>query len=295
MADYCLRGVSENGQVRFWAIRSTELCEQARLCQQSSPVATAALGRLLTAGVIMGLSLKGKDQITLKVEGNGPLGQLIAVAEADGTVRGRVDNPLVVVPDKAPGKLNVGAAVGSGGYLHVIKDMGFGEPYVGTVSLLSGEIADDISNYFVESEQVPTALALGVLVDRDYTVSAAGGYMVQLMPGAEEETAQLLENNILKSPVVSKMIAAGDTPEQMLEQVLAGIDYKILEHKEVKFQCQCSREKFYQALKNLGTEELTDMKEQQERIELTCGFCGKKYFFSHRDLEEMITALNREK
>lgn len=294
MADYCLRGISENGQVRFWAIRSTEICEKARLCQQSSPVATAALGRLLTAGVIMGLSLKGQDQITLKVDGNGPLGQLIAVAEADGTVRGCVENPLVVVPDKMPGKLDVGQAVGSDGYLHVIKDMGLGEPYVGTVSLLSGEIADDISNYFVESEQVPTALALGVLIDRDYTVSAAGGYMVQLMPGADEETAELLENNVLKSPVVSKMIAQGDTPERMLEQILAGIDYKILEHKEVKFQCQCSSEKFRNALENLGFAELNDMRAQQEKIELTCGFCGKKYFFTEKDLTEIIAHLSQK-
>lgn len=295
MADYCLRGVSENGQVRFWAIDSTGLCEEARLCQQSAPVATAALGRLLTAGVMMGLSLKEKDQITLKVEGNGPLGQLIAVAEADGTVRGCVENPLVVVPDKAPGKLDVGQAVGADGYLHVIKDMGFGEPYVGTVSLLSGEIADDISNYFVESEQVPTAVALGVLIDRDYHVSAAGGYMVQLMPGAEDETAQLLEKNILSSPVVSAMIARGDTPEMMLEQILAGIDYKILEHRDdVKFQCHCSQEKLEGALASLGTEELTDLKTQQEKIELTCGFCGKKYYFTSSDLQNIINRMEQE-
>lgn len=294
MADYCLRGISENGQVRFWAIRSTDLCEAARLCQQSSPVATAALGRLLTAGVIMGLSLKEQDQLTLKVEGSGPLGQLIVVAEADGTVRGRVENPLVVVPDKAPGKLDVGQAVGPDGFLHVIKDMGFGEPYVGTVSLLSGEIADDISNYYVESEQVPTALALGVMIDRDYHVSAAGGYMVQLLPGATEETAAILEKNILSSPVVSAMIDRGDTPEIMLEQILAGIDYKILEHRDdIKFQCRCSQEKLAAALASLGAEELSDMREQMEQVELTCGFCGKKYYFEKDELTEIIDRLEK--
>ncbi len=294
MADYCLRGISKNGQVRFWAIRSTDLCEEARLCQQSSPVATAALGRLLTAGVIMGLSLKEQDQITLKVEGNGPLGQLIAVAEADGTVRGRVESPLVVVPDKAPGKLDVGQAVGPEGFLHVIKDMGFGEPYVGTVSLLSGEIADDISNYYVESEQVPTALALGVMIDRDYHVSAAGGYMVQLLPGATEETAEQLEKNILSSPVVSAMIDRGDTPEVMLEQIMAGIDYEILEYKDdIKFQCHCSREKLEGSLAGLGEEELLDMRETMEQVELTCGFCGKKYYFSKDDLTGILDRLEQ--
>ena len=287
MTDYCVRGVTADGSIRYKAAATTGLCEEARKRHDTWPVVTAALGRLLTAASFFGLNLKGDDTVTLRVEGGGPTGVLLAVAQADGKVRGYVQEPHVDLERDVPGKLPVGKAVGDEGYLYVIKDLGLKEPYTGSVQLLSGEIGDDVACYLLESEQVPAAVALGVLVNPDGSVGAAGGYMIELLPGATEEAAQRLEENIMSLPKVSQMLESGLTPEEIISKVLAGLELEELERVPLQFQCTCSRQRLAGVLVSLGKEELERLIQEGEGAEAVCRFCGEAYRFSQQELEQL--------
>jgi molecular chaperone Hsp33 len=295
MTDYCIRATARKGQVRCWAANTTALCEEARKRHDTYPVATAALGRLLTAGVMMGLNLKGNDTLTLRVEGDGPIGSIIVTADAAGKARGYVQNPQIHVPGKTSGKLNVGGAVGIKGFLYVVKDLGLKDTYTGTVSLVNGEIGEEITRYFTESEQIPSAVALGVLVETDNSVRASGGYIVQLMPGASEETILQLEKNISQAPPVSQMVDEGLMPEEIAEKVLENLDHQVLERVPVKFQCQCNRERLVRVLKAIGLVELESLLKEEGEAEITCSFCGEKYLFSAEDLREIINEVKNGK
>lgn len=295
MSDYCIRVTAAEGQVRCWVASTTQMCDEARMRHDTYPTATAALGRLLTAGVMMGLNLKGEDTLTLRVMGDGPLGALVAVANAKGEVRGYVQNPHVHLPSKSPGKLDVGSAVGTNGFLYVIKDLGLKDPYTGSVALMSGEIAEDITLYFAESEQTPSVVALGVLVDNDNSVKASGGFILQLMPGATEEVISQIEKNIANIPPVSQMINEGVTPEQIAEKLLEGMESKVLEDIPVIFKCKCSRERLEGSLKSLGKDELQSILEEDGQAELVCHFCGEKYQFEKEDLVNLINEINENK
>ncbi|MEL7565401.1 MAG: Hsp33 family molecular chaperone HslO [Dehalobacterium sp.] len=294
MYDYCIRATAADGRIRCWVASTTNLCEEARRRHDTYPTASAALGRLLTAGVMMGLNLKGEDTLTLRIMGDGPLGAVVVVANAQGEVRGYVQNPHTHLPSKSPGKLDVGGAVGKDGFLYVIKDLGLKEPYTGSVPLVSGEIGEDVTRYFAESEQTPSAVSLGVLVDTDNTVKAAGGYMVQLMPGVTEEEIGALEKNIGKVPPVSQMIDQGMTPEEIGEQVLKGLGFQVLEKHPVAFKCKCSRERVSYVLKGIGKDELTAILQDQGYAELNCHFCGEKYKFGEDELKTMIAEAEKE-
>lgn len=291
MADYCIRVTANEGQIRLWAAISTELCEEARRRHDLYPTAAAALGRALTAGAIIGLNLKGQDILTLRINGNGPLGGIVVTANARGEVRGYVGNPHTHLPAKAPGKLDVGGAVGREGLLHICKDMGLKEPYTGSVPLVNGEIGEDLTRYFAESEQTPSAVALGVLVETDNRVRAAGGFMVQLMPGATDECAERLEENINRLPPVSRMVDEGLTPEDIAEEILAGMDYQVLEAVPLKFLCPCSRERSEQILAGMGPKELASMLREQGAAELVCSFCGTRHCFTESQLKDMIAGI----
>lgn len=288
MFDYCIRATAADGRIRCWAASTTTLCDEARRRHNTYPTASAALGRLLTAGVMMGLNLKGEDTLTLRVLGNGPLGAIVVVANARGEVRGYVQNPHTHLPSKSPGKLDVGGAVGKNGFLYVIKDLGLKEPYTGSVPLVSGEIGEDVTRYFAESEQTSSAVSLGVLVDTDNTVKAAGGYIVQLMPGVTEEEIGELEKNIGEVPPVSQMIDQGMTPEEIGEQVLKGMGIQVLEKHPVAFKCKCSRKRLEHVLKGIGKDELESVLQEQGHAELNCHFCGEQYLFEEDELKEMI-------
>ncbi|ATW28520.1 Hsp33 family molecular chaperone HslO [Candidatus Formimonas warabiya] len=295
MSDYCIRATAAEGKVRCWVASTTDLCEEARRRHDTYPTATAALGRLLTAGVMMGLNLKGEDTLTLRVMGEGPLGAVVVVGNARGEVRGYVQNPHTHLPSQRPGKLDVGGAVGKNGFLYVIKDLGLKEPYSGSVPLVSGEIGEDLTRYFAESEQTPSAVALGVLVETDHSVKAAGGYIVQIMPGATEEEICQLEKNIGQVPPVSQMIDEGMIPEQIAERVLQGMGVQVLEKHPVAFKCRCSRERLAHILKGIGKEELKTILAEQGQAELLCHFCGERYRFGADDLKMMIAEIDREK
>lgn len=295
MYDYCIRGIAAEGRIRCWAALTTKLCEEARYRHDTYPVASAALGRLLTAGVMMGLNLKGQDILTLRIQGGGPLGALVVVANSEGEVRGYVENPHTHLPSKSPGKLDVGGAVGQEGFLYVIKDLGLKEPYTGSVPLVSGEIGEDVTRYFAESEQTPSAVSLGVLVDPDNRVKAAGGYIVQLMPGVTEEEIEELEKNINEIPPVSQLIDQGMTPEEIGAQVLKGMGFQVLEKHPVAFKCKCSRERLRDALKGIGKDELKSILQEQGHAELNCHFCGEKYLFEEDELKTMIAEAVKEK
>lgn len=295
MNDYCIRATAAEGRIRCWATSTTNLCEEARHRHDTYPVASAALGRLLTVGVMMGLNLKGQDILTLRVQGGGPVGALVVLANSEGEVRGYVENPHTHLPSKSPGKLNVGGAVGKEGFLYVIKDLGLKEPYTGSVPLVSGEIGEDVTRYFAESEQTPSAVSVGVLVDTDHRIKAAGGYIVQLMPGVTEEEIEELEKNIGEAPPVSQMIDQGMTPEEIGAQVLKGMGFQVLEKHPVAFKCKCSRERLRDVLKGIGKDELTSILQEQGHAELNCHFCGEKYLFDEDELKTMIGEADQEK
>ena len=260
MADRIVRAISTDGMVQAAAICSRGLTERARQIHKTLPVATAALGRTLAAASMMGNALKSDGaSLTLQFKGGGPLGTVLAVSDNEGNVRGYVTNPHVDLPLRPDGKLDVGAAVGHEGTLTVIKDLHMKEPYVGTVNLLGGEIAEDIAAYFVESEQIPTACALGVLVDKDLSVAVAGGYLIQLMPGATEDTIVKVEGGIMAAGPVSALLDKNDDPEQLLRDVMSDFDLKVLETCPVSYRCYCSRERVERALISLGRDELEQM------------------------------------
>ncbi|MEA5142343.1 MAG: Hsp33 family molecular chaperone HslO [Oscillibacter sp.] len=295
MSDRIIRAISTDGMVQAAAISSRELTERARQIHHTLPVATAALGRALAAASMMGNALKGQGaSLTLQIKGNGPLGGILAVSDAEGNVRGYVNDPAADLPLRPDGKLDVGAAVGTEGTLTVIKDLNMKDPYVGTVNLLGGEIAEDVAGYFVESEQIPTACALGVLVDRDQSVRAAGGYLIQLMPGATEDTIVKVEGGVMAAGSVSAILDKDPDPEAMLRTVLSDFEVKILEEVPVEYRCTCSRERVERALISLGTKELEAILAEQGECSLTCQFCDAVHHFSGQELQELIEEIQRK-
>ena len=292
MADRIVRAISTDGMVQAAAICSRDLTERARQIHKTLPVATAALGRTLAAASMMGNALNSDGaSLTLQFKGGGPLGTVLAVSDNEGNVRGYVTNPHVDIPLRKDGKLDVGTAVGHEGTLTVIKDLHMKEPYVGTIDLLGGEIAEDVAGYFVESEQIPTACALGVLVDRDQSVKAAGGYLIQLMPGAAEDTIAKVEGGIMAAGAVSAILEKNDDPEAMLRTVMSDFDLKILETCPVEYRCYCSRERVERALISLGRAELEQMLSEQGGCQLTCQFCDAVYEFTAEDIQRLLKNL----
>lgn len=287
--DEIVHVIAKDAPVKAMAITGTALVERARQIHDTWPVATAALGRLLMAASMMGDMLKEeKGSVTLRVRGGGPLGTLTAVSDSEGNVRGNVQNPAVDVPRKAHAKLDVGAAVGPNGELTVIKDMGMKEPYVGSVQLVGGEIAEDIAAYYVESEQIPTACALGVLIAPDQTVQVAGGYLIQLMPGADEAAISAIERGIARVGAVTAALDQGYDALELLRQVLSDFDLEILETSPVEYRCYCSRERVSRALISMGREELEKLIQEQHGAELTCQFCDRVYRFTGEELQALL-------
>ena len=292
MNDCIVRAISKDGSVKAAAVNTRALTERARSIHHTTPVATAALGRALAGVSMMGNALKGEgESVTLQIKGNGPLGTVLAVSDAEGNVRGYVGDASVDLPLRADGKLDVGGAVGHEGTLTVIKDLGLKQPYVGTIDLLGGEIAEDIAAYFVESEQIPSACALGVLVDRDRSVLAAGGYLIQLLPGASEDTIAKVEGGIYAAPSVTSILRDDPDPAHMLQTVMSDFDLEILETTPIEYRCYCSRERTERALLSLGSAELEDILREQGGAELTCQFCDRVHVFSGDELRAMIAEL----
>ena len=295
MSDQLVRAISRDGAVKAVAVSTRGLTERARQIHKTLPVATAALGRTLAAASMMGNALKEDGaSVTLQIKGGGPLGTLLAVSDNQGNVRGTVENPAVDLPLRSDGKLDVGAAVGCDGTLTVIRDLNMKEPYVGSVGLLGGEIAEDLAAYFVESEQIPTACGLGVLVDRDQSVLAAGGYLIQLLPGAGEDTISKVEGGILAAGSVTGLLRESDDPETLLYRVLSDFDLEILERSDIEYRCYCSRERMERALISIGREELRALIEEKGEAELTCRFCDNVQHFSRQDLETMLESLEKK-
>lgn len=281
-----LRGISENGGVVFYGVDSTEIVREMERLHKTSAVTTAALGRLLTAASMMGIMLKGsKDSITLQIRGGGPAGRLMAVSDGTGNVKGYVENPVVELPLRADGHLNVGAAVGKDGTLDVIRDMGLREPYIGQVPLVSGEIAEDITSYFAISEQVPTVCALGVLVNPDLTVKCAGGFILQLLPGATEAEIDRLEKNTQGMSGITALLNEGKTVEELLHMALDGFAPEILDSYHVTYRCDCSVERVERTLRSLGRAEVERLRDEDPVATVDCQFCGKAY---HIDLNELL-------
>lgn len=292
MRDEIVRAMTADGCVKAVAVTGRDLVERARNIHTLLPMATAALGRTLLGASMMGDMLKEQNgSLTLQIKGGGPLGTVLAVSDCEGNVRGYVQNPHVDLMEKHPGKLDVGAAVGLEGTLTVIKDIGLKEPYVGSIGLFSGEIADDLAMYFVESEQIPTACALGVLVGTDQSVAAAGGYLIQLLPGAGEDIITRIEEGVRQVGSVSHALEGGLDGEGLLRAVLSGFSLEILEKHPVEYRCYCSRDRVSRALISMGREELGSMIREQGRADLTCQFCDKVYSFSKEELEELLAAM----
>ena len=292
MADRIVRAISTDGMVQAAAICSRDLTERARQIHKTLPVATAALGRTLAAASMMGNALKEDGaSVTLQIKGGGPLGTLLAVSDNQGNVRGTVDNPVVDLPLRPDGKLDVGTAVGHEGTLTVIRDLNMKEPYVGSVGLLGGEIAEDLAAYFVESEQIPTACGLGVLVDRDQSVLAAGGYLIQLLPGAGEDVIAKVEGSLMAAGPVTGLLRNDPDPEAMLRTVMSDFDLKILETCPVEYRCYCSRERVERALISLGRTELEQMLSEQGGCQMTCQFCDAVYEFTAEDIQRLLKNL----
>ena len=289
MRDEIVRAITADGLVKAAAITGRDLVERARNIHTLLPVATAALGRTLMAASLMGDAMKiDGSSLTLQIKGGGPLGTILAVSDEAGNVRGYVQNPHVELKEKAPGKLDVGRAVGETGSLTVIKDLGMKEPYVGTIDLLSGEIADDIAAYFVESEQIPTACALGVLVGTDQSVTSAGGYLIQLLPGAGEDIITKIEAGVQRVGSVSHALEGGLDGAGLLRAVQTDFDLEILETHPVEYRCYCSRDRVTRALISMGREELSSLIQEQGQAELTCQFCDQIYRYSKEELEEIL-------
>ena len=289
MNDYLVRGMTMDGFVKVVAIRSTEMVRRGAQIQGTTPNATAAFGRALTAASMMGNMQKvDNGSMTLQIKGGGPIGSITCVSDPTGNVRGFVTEPKVPLVEKFPGKLDVGATVGTDGTLTVIRDLQMKEPYVGSIELISGEIGDDVTAYFVQSEQTPTACALGVLVDTDCSVKVAGGYLVQLLPGAPDEVIDKLEAGIQRAGAVTAMLEAGLTPEDILGQVCGDLGVVFVETTEVSYKCYCSRERVEAALISLGHKELNEIAGEGKIFPVECQFCDTVYEFSPEDIQELI-------
>lgn len=293
--DYLVRGFTGNGEVRAFTITSKRLVEEARIMHNSSPIATAALGRAMSAALMLAETLKDKETLTLQFKGDGPMGEVIAISDAQGGVRGYVQGKDVIMMPNASGHLNVGGALGKG-TLTVIRDMHLKEPYISSIPLHSGEIADDLTYYFASSEQTPTSIALGVLMNKDNTVREAGGFFIQLMPNASEATISTLENNLKGIHAVTDLLKEGKSPEEILDVVLKGLEpILISEEKEVHYRCNCSKERFERVLLTLGRKELKEMTEENKPITTECQFCNKTYTFSVEELKNLYDSLMNKK
>ncbi|ADG82950.1 Hsp33 protein [Thermincola potens JR] len=290
MDDLMVRGVAAGGLIRACAAVTTGLVEEARVRHKTEPTATAALGRVLTGAALLTSGLKEHDTITLRVLGDGPLGAIVATADAHGNIRGYVQNPEVNLPPAGPGKLDVGLAVGKNGFLHITKDLGLKEPYTGSVPLRTGEIGDDLAAYFLVSEQVPSAVNLGVLVNPDGTVQSSGGYLIQLMPGVKDEQIEEIENIIYSLQPISTLVSIGWGPRRILEEILGHLDFKQLEETELRFKCKCSRERLETVLISLGKEEIESILALEGEAEVKCHFCGEVYRFNRHELEKIKEA-----
>ena len=289
MSDYLVRGMTMDGFVKAVAIRSTEMVRRGAQIQKTTPNATAAFGRALTAASMMGNMQKVENgSMTLQIKGGGPIGSIVCVSDPTGNVRGYVYEPNVPLMEKYPGKLDVGATVGVDGALTVIRDLQMKEPYVGSIPLVTGEIGDDITAYFAQSEQIPTACALGVLVDRDQSVKVAGGYILQLLPGAPEETIDAVEAGIKKAGAVTAMLEQGMTPEDILGQVLGDLGVMFMETTPVAYKCYCDRQRVTAALISLGKEELTQIMQEGKSFPVECQFCDEIYTFTPADIENLL-------
>ena len=289
MSDYLVRGMSMDGFVKVVAIRSTEMVRRGAEIQGTTPNATAAFGRALTAASMMGNMQKVENgSMTLQIRGGGPIGTITCVSDAVGNVRGCVAEPKVPLVEKYPGKLDVGATVGTDGTLPVIRDLQMKEPYIGSTELVSGEIGDDVTAYFAQSEQTPTACALGVLVDRDCSVKVAGGYLVQLLPGAPDETIDALERGIQRAGAVTPMLEQGMTPEDILGQVCGELGVVFMETTEVCYKCYCTRDRVEQALISLGKKELAEIADEGKEFPVECQFCDTVYRFTPEDIRQLI-------
>lgn len=289
MNDIILRGTAANSQVRFFCAYTKEVVEQARQIHNTSPVVTAALGRLLTAGAIMGSMCKNdNDVLTLQIQCSGPIGGLTVTSNAKAEVKGYANEPQVILPPSDKGKLDVGKAVDLG-VLSVIKDIGLKEPYVGQTNLVSGEIAEDLTYYFATSEQIPTSVALGVLMNKENTVRHAGGFIIQLMPFADEQLITDLENRLQDFSSITSLMDQGMTPKDMMEKLFEGYDLQINDTILPTYHCNCSKDRVYKAIVSLGEKEITEMIEENKPIEVGCHFCNKKYSFSVEELKEIIS------
>lgn len=284
MKDELIRAIGADGAIRAFVAYTKDMVQQARTLHHTTPVATAALGRLLTAGCMMGSTLKGeKDLITLQIRGDGPLQGIVVTADSKGKAKGYVFQPNVEIPNKYKGKLDVSGAIGNG-VLRIIKDIGMKEPYSGEIELVTGEIAEDLTYYFAQSEQTPSAVGLGVLVDRDTSVKQAGGFIVQLMPDTEEEIVAQLEKNISEIPYITDLYDMGKTPEDVLAMLLKNLEPKITDRTDVSFYCNCTRERVEKALISIGKEELEKIIKEDKQATLHCHFCAKEYHFEQNEL-----------
>ena len=286
--DYIIRATDKNKEVRAFAITSRDLVEEARKIHNTSPVATAALGRLLSAGAMMGQMLKGEEELlTLKMKGDGKINGVTVLADNSAKVKGFVGDPSIMLPPNYAGKLDVGAAIGYG-ELTVIKDMGLKEPYVSKVPLATSEVAEDLTYYFASSEQTPSAVGLGVLMNKDNTVREAGGFIVQLMPEAKEETIQTIEENVSKITSVTDILKDGNTPEDLIKMIMGDLDVEFTDKIEAKYECNCSKERVMRVLATLNKKDLAELIEEGEDIEVKCDFCNSKYVFETDELKEAL-------
>lgn len=288
MSDYIVRATAANAQIRAFAATTRDLVETARKAHDTSPVVSAALGRLMTGGVMMGAMLKGdKDLLTLQVSGDGPLKGMTVTADSKGNVKGYANEPQVMLPPNGLGKLDVGGAVGQG-LLRVIKDMGLKEPYVGQTVLQTGEIAEDLTYYFATSEQVPSSVGLGVLMEKDNTVKQAGGFIIQLMPFTDDQVIASLERNLAEFTSVTQVLDEGKTPEEMLELLLKGLDLEITDTMPAQFYCNCDKKRVEKAIISIGKKDIQDMISDNKSIEVNCHFCNISYTFSVEELKELL-------
>ena len=293
MSDYIVRAIAANAQIRAFAVSSKEMVEKARCVHEMSPVATAALGRLMSGAVMMGAMMKGeKDLLTLQVSGDGPLRGMTVTADSKGNVKGYANEPQVMLPPNAVGKLDVGGAVGAG-ILRVIKDMGLKEPYVGQTDIQTGEIAEDLTYYFASSEQVPSCVGLGVLMEKDNTVKQAGGFIIQLMPFAEDDVISKLEKNLAAFSTVTTVLDEGKTPEEMLELLLGDMGLEFTDTMPTQFYCNCDKKRVEKALISIGKKDLEEMIADGKDIEVNCHFCNTAYCFTPDELKKMLKSCTR--